>query len=457
MSTPDPNYLYWREHGGVWAREYEDRKLRTPLYHIQELMLTEYMAAHATEAKPTRVLEFGCGVGRHLRNLSKLKGVDVYGFDQSASMIDGMRLWADEAWIASHVTLGEPVGRLPFEDDAFDIVFSTEVLVHIRPEHLHGILREIHRIARGHILHLEPAPGFIIHSDVHAGCWGHDLPSAYEHIGLRCEALQGGYSAHAPYVITKAEPPKYFWESWRLELYRNCERTLASGIESAESRSQRCEIESTTRLQEVSEARATIETSNLRIQELECALRQLQHDIAVARAETEHIRSASLAELELSHQHHRAEIERIRESTKQEIDRAREFAENALAAERERSQRELQSASQAAKAELDSARAFAAADVARTKLETQAEQRAIFEPRLSFASDRIAELSSACESLRREIALAALTRESLSEKLVDQQSRIEQLSDTLRKLQIQYEHFTASVKRLVEAGEKPIP
>lgn len=233
MSSIEANYRYWREHGGLWAKEYEERKLRTPLYHIQELMLTEYMAAHANVHCPTRVLEFGCGVGRHLRNISQLPGIDLYGFDQSPTMIECMRSWAGDEWMRAHVRSGEPVGPLPFEDDSFDIVYSTEVLVHVRPEHLTDILRELYRVARGHVLHLEPAPGVPIHADVHCGCWGHDLREAYRSIGLKCEMFDRGYSAHAPYRVMKDNRPTYMWEPWRLWLYRTCERALTTTIESS--------------------------------------------------------------------------------------------------------------------------------------------------------------------------------------------------------------------------------
>ncbi len=71
------NCRYGQEHGGEWAEEYAARKRRTVKYHVQEIMLTDCVAHHA----PAAVLEFGCGVGRHLRILSRLAGVEVYGYD----------------------------------------------------------------------------------------------------------------------------------------------------------------------------------------------------------------------------------------------------------------------------------------------------------------------------------------------------------------------------------------
>ena len=60
-SPVEANYQYWREHGGEWADNYDQRKKNQILYHIQELMLTQYMLQHASTAaeRPMKDLEFG--------------------------------------------------------------------------------------------------------------------------------------------------------------------------------------------------------------------------------------------------------------------------------------------------------------------------------------------------------------------------------------------------------------
>ena len=114
------NYRYWQENGQGWFAEYARRKTLIPYFHIQEIFLTEYIARHA----PAKVLEYGCGVGRHLRNLSRVSGVHIFGYDQSPTMIAEMHHWAAPEWVSEHVRLGPPVGELPFADGEFDIVFS---------------------------------------------------------------------------------------------------------------------------------------------------------------------------------------------------------------------------------------------------------------------------------------------------------------------------------------------
>ncbi len=225
------NYQYWRENGGTWADEYSRRKTWMVLYHIQEIMLTEYVLRHAEGRKtPLRVLEFGCGVGRHLQNLSRLANVEVHGFDQSASMIEGCRRWADSDFLRDRVTVGQPVGPLPYANGSFDLVYSAEVLVHVRPEDITGTLTELVRIARGHVLHIEPSPDFTVDGTVHSGCWNHDLPSLYRAMGRTCESLGRGYSAHAAWRTVVGGTPKFRWKPELLELYQKMEIDIDRGF-----------------------------------------------------------------------------------------------------------------------------------------------------------------------------------------------------------------------------------
>ena len=93
MSRPPKNYRWWQDHGDGWRDEVAARKAYMPIYHLQEIFLEEYFARVA----PAKVLEFGCGFGRHLEYLRRIPKLDVYGFDQSESMLEGMR-WARPSW-----------------------------------------------------------------------------------------------------------------------------------------------------------------------------------------------------------------------------------------------------------------------------------------------------------------------------------------------------------------------
>lgn len=235
--TPDgENYAYWREHGATWVNEYAHRKRSQVYYHIQELMLADYVqhsAAIAQQArgeKPFRVLEFGCGVGRHLANLSRLPGVEVHGYDQSPTMVQGILRWTGQAWMDERVRVGPPVGRLPYDDASFDLVYTSEVIIHVRPEHVGGILAELMRVARWQVLHFEPSEQTPISTESHDGCWRHDLPAAYAALGTACETLPSGFRVQAPYRVMLGGPAPFTWSPVLLDMYRRLDRDIDAGI-----------------------------------------------------------------------------------------------------------------------------------------------------------------------------------------------------------------------------------
>jgi SAM-dependent methyltransferase len=225
-----PNYRYWRTPGTDWAAEYARRKTRHPYYHIQEMMITDHVAHHA----PCRVLEWGCGAGRHLCNLCQVQGVEVYGFDQSQAMIDSGLQWASREWRTTHVIAGSPTGTLPYEDKSFEIVFSCEALLHTRPDDLHHRLRELVRVCRGHILHLEVPPSWSGYSPSCHGCWGHDFMAAYKDLGYECEVLPSGFTRQVPYrVCLQPESLRWTWNPAMLSIYQRLEADLEQGFADA--------------------------------------------------------------------------------------------------------------------------------------------------------------------------------------------------------------------------------
>ncbi len=221
------NYLWWQKNGAAEVERYERVKREGPKYHVSEFMLCEYAAASA----PARVLEFGCGPGRHLRYLRQIPGIEAYGFDQSPTMVEGMRRWAEAGWMEEHVTLGAPTGRMPYEDRAFDMVFTASVLVHVRPEDLAGVLGELMRVSGGHVLHLEAKFGSVApyrpNSD---GCWNHDLISAYRALGHTCEDLSPGLTYAPLYrVLGRGVVPRHTPSPVLLALYHQMVSDVRAG------------------------------------------------------------------------------------------------------------------------------------------------------------------------------------------------------------------------------------
>lgn len=95
-----------------------------------------------------RALEVGCNIGLQLELLGRanpslaLAGVEPqeYAIARARQRLPGARFLQGSAF------------ALPFEDDAFDLVFTHGVLIHIHPADLSRALREIHRVSSRFIL-----------------------------------------------------------------------------------------------------------------------------------------------------------------------------------------------------------------------------------------------------------------------------------------------------------------
>jgi len=184
-----PNERWWQEQSGwPWYAEIQKRKVTDDLYLKEEAYLEKLFTELAadwkrTHQRPLRILEFGCGFGRHLKYIDRIDGIEACGCDQSEAMLSVARtiLSGIAPELAERLRLIPPRGKLPYEDGSFDVVFSVAVLIHVAPEDLSDVLGEIQRVSAGRIIHLEcePAPGSYKWDEVHNGCWFHDIVTPY--------------------------------------------------------------------------------------------------------------------------------------------------------------------------------------------------------------------------------------------------------------------------------------
>jgi SAM-dependent methyltransferase len=169
------------------------------LYPIQTIVISALFSNSA----PMRVGEFGCGTGRHVAYLRNFGDIDLYGIDQSPTMVEAIRTIVSPKWFDAHICLVEPTGELPFSDNYFDVVFTCETLIHVAPEDLEGRLDELTRIARRGTFHLEPAPGYEIDESAHFGSWNHDLVGAYRAVGYHAELMAKPCRQQQPVFCSK--------------------------------------------------------------------------------------------------------------------------------------------------------------------------------------------------------------------------------------------------------------
>jgi SAM-dependent methyltransferase len=96
--------------------------------------------------KPNKVFEFGSGLGNALKECQR-RGINIVGSETSEYAI------RNSLCKKRCIKIGEiPKNRLPFRDDSFDLIFSSEVMEHVKEEHTEEVIRELNRICSGYAL-----------------------------------------------------------------------------------------------------------------------------------------------------------------------------------------------------------------------------------------------------------------------------------------------------------------
>jgi len=94
-----------------------------------------------------KVLDLGSGTGRHAIYLAK-NGFKVYGIDISDEGIKITKNWLKENNLKADLKVGSIYKKLPYKDNFFDAIISTNTLHHERIETIRKAICEIERVLR---------------------------------------------------------------------------------------------------------------------------------------------------------------------------------------------------------------------------------------------------------------------------------------------------------------------
>jgi SAM-dependent methyltransferase len=100
-----------------------------------------------TRDPASKLLDFGCGAGRHTVYFAK-KGFQVYGFDKSAAAVEQAKQTLARGNLHADLRAWDMIHPLPYEDSFFDAVIATRVIHHTYSENIRKITGEINRVLR---------------------------------------------------------------------------------------------------------------------------------------------------------------------------------------------------------------------------------------------------------------------------------------------------------------------
>ena len=129
---PDWNHIF-TEQGKIFVKPYSDMEQLAKLFKEQRIQ---------------KILDLGCGTGRHLIFFSE-KGFELYGIDASAKALEITNKWLKEKGLYAELKNHRMEHRFPYDDDIFDAIISIQVMHHNLMRNIVFTIKEIERILKG--------------------------------------------------------------------------------------------------------------------------------------------------------------------------------------------------------------------------------------------------------------------------------------------------------------------
>lgn len=107
----------------------------------------ERLASLFNEKEVHRILDLGCGTGRHLIFFLK-KGFEVYGLDGSPNGLKITTNWLTEENLSSELTCQKIEQKFPYSNGFFDAIISIQVLHHNIIKDILFTVNEIERVLK---------------------------------------------------------------------------------------------------------------------------------------------------------------------------------------------------------------------------------------------------------------------------------------------------------------------
>ncbi|MBD3405419.1 MAG: methyltransferase domain-containing protein [Candidatus Lokiarchaeota archaeon] len=124
-----------------WDEIFREKGHVFPSPHPDFPRVVELMKQHEVR----RVLDIGCGTGRHLVYLAK-HDFETYGFDASPHALELAKRWLQEEDLSADVFQHRMETSFPFDDGFFDAIISIQSIHHNMMSDIRSTINEIERV-----------------------------------------------------------------------------------------------------------------------------------------------------------------------------------------------------------------------------------------------------------------------------------------------------------------------
>ncbi|MFX1446468.1 MAG: class I SAM-dependent methyltransferase [Promethearchaeota archaeon] len=128
---PDWDHLF-TEQGKIFVKPHPDMERLAKLFKEQGIQ---------------KILDLGCGTGRHLVFFAR-KGFELYGIDGSPKALEIASKWLKEEGLNAELKNHRMEQRFPFADGFFDAIISIQVIHHNLMRDIIFTIKEIKRILK---------------------------------------------------------------------------------------------------------------------------------------------------------------------------------------------------------------------------------------------------------------------------------------------------------------------
>ena len=94
-----------------------------------------------------KVLDLGCGSGRHTVYLAK-NDFDTYGIDIAPVGLKMVKDWLKQEKLRANLKFGSIFKKLPYKTNFFDAIIAIQVVSHERIENIRKLIKEMERILK---------------------------------------------------------------------------------------------------------------------------------------------------------------------------------------------------------------------------------------------------------------------------------------------------------------------